>query len=91
MKVEWNRVTWYSKLAAVIVFVGTFAVAFWLGMLVQKATDYRELLPVAGDQAKPALIGGQTDAHGCLIAAGYSWCDAKQKCLRPWEEACNTR
>jgi hypothetical protein len=34
------------------------------------------------------LIGGQTDAHGCLIAAGYSWCESKQKCLRVWEEKC---
>ena len=34
------------------------------------------------------LIGGQKDEHGCLIAAGYSWCEAKQKCLRTWEEPC---
>lgn len=34
------------------------------------------------------LIGGDTDSHGCLIAAGYSWCEAKQKCLRTWEEPC---
>lgn len=34
------------------------------------------------------LIGGQTDEGGCLIAAGYSWCEPKQKCLRIWEEKC---
>ncbi len=34
------------------------------------------------------LIGGDKDAHGCLIAAGYSWCESKNKCLRPWEENC---
>lgn len=34
------------------------------------------------------LVGGQKDGHGCLIAAGYSWCESKQKCLRSWEEAC---
>lgn len=34
------------------------------------------------------LIGGQTDEHGCLIAAGYSWCEEKNKCLRTWEEPC---
>jgi hypothetical protein len=34
------------------------------------------------------LIGGQKDAHGCLIAAGYSWCAPKNKCLRVWEEHC---
>lgn len=34
------------------------------------------------------IIGGDKDAGGCLIAAGYSWCEAKQKCLRVWEEKC---
>ena len=34
------------------------------------------------------LIGGQTDEGGCLIAAGYSWCEPKKKCLRIWEESC---
>jgi len=33
-------------------------------------------------------IGGDKDEHGCLIAAGYTWCEAKQKCLRSWEEEC---
>jgi len=34
------------------------------------------------------VIGGDKDAHGCLIAAGYSWCEVKNKCLRTWEELC---
>ncbi len=34
------------------------------------------------------IIGGEKDAGGCLIAAGYSWCEPKQKCLRIWEEKC---
>jgi len=34
------------------------------------------------------LIGGDKDEGGCLIGAGYSWCGAKQKCLRTWEEPC---
>jgi hypothetical protein len=42
-----------------------------------------------GENAEnPRLIGGQKDEHGCLIAAGYSWCESKQKCLRAWEEDC---
>jgi hypothetical protein len=36
----------------------------------------------------PKLIGGDKDSHGCLIAAGYSWCEIKNKCLRTWEEKC---
>ncbi len=35
-----------------------------------------------------ALPGGDRDAHGCIGSAGYSWCEAKQKCLREWEESC---
>lgn len=31
MTILWNKVTWYSKLLAVIVFVGTFWLAFSLG------------------------------------------------------------
>jgi hypothetical protein len=36
----------------------------------------------------PKLIGGDKDKGGCLIGAGYSWCEEKQKCLRNWEEPC---
>ncbi len=31
MSIEWNKVTWYSKILAVILFVGTFFLGFWLG------------------------------------------------------------
>ncbi|MFH1971096.1 MAG: hypothetical protein ABIJ05_01800 [Patescibacteria group bacterium] len=34
------------------------------------------------------LIGGDKDENDCLIAAGYSWCEEKEKCLREWEEPC---
>jgi hypothetical protein len=34
------------------------------------------------------IIGGDKDSHGCLISAGYSWCEIKSKCLRNWEEPC---
>ncbi len=33
MNIKWNTVTWYSKLAAVVVFLATFIVAFDLGIL----------------------------------------------------------
>ncbi len=38
---------------------------------------------------KEQIIGGDKDKHGCLIAAGYSWCEEKQKCIRTWEEPCS--
>ncbi|MCX6804048.1 MAG: DUF333 domain-containing protein [Candidatus Diapherotrites archaeon] len=38
-----------------------------------------------------ALVGGDRDSHGCIGSAGYTWCEAKQKCLRIWEETCDDR
>ncbi|MDR0607573.1 MAG: META domain-containing protein [Candidatus Peribacteria bacterium] len=31
------------------------------------------------------LIGGQQDAHGCYLGAGYRWDEEAQACMRPWE------
>ena len=25
---------------------------------------------------------------GCIISAGYSWCDILGRCIRSWEEVC---
>lgn len=36
------------------------------------------------------MIGGQKDANDCLISAGYSWCEAKRDCIRPWETYCTS-
>jgi hypothetical protein len=43
--------------------------------------------PLVGTPTQ-TLVGGDRDAHGCILSAGYSWCDIKQKCLRTWEEPC---
>jgi hypothetical protein len=32
MKIEWNKVTWYSKLAAVILFVAVLFLGIYLGI-----------------------------------------------------------
>lgn len=50
----------------------------------------------AGGGTEPALyagenvpmVGADRDEHGCIGSAGYSWCAAKQKCTRSWEEEC---
>lgn len=34
------------------------------------------------------IVGNDKDIHGCIGSAGYSWCEIKSKCLRPWEEKC---
>ena len=31
---------------------------------------------------------GCPDKNGCFGSAGESWCELKQKCMKPWEEKC---
>lgn len=45
-------------------------------------------LIIVGNPVGQKLIGGDKDKGGCLIAAGYSWCEEKNKCVRVWEEPC---
>jgi len=47
------------------------------------------IISLFSQNKNPGIIGGQKDEGGCLVAAGYSWCEPKQKCLRIWEEDCN--
>lgn len=35
------------------------------------------------------FVGNDKDEHGCIGSAGYIWCEAKEKCLRTWEEECS--
>ena len=73
MTIQWNRVTWYSKLLAIIIFVGTFAIAFCLGASWQRAqTDNAAAEPVSGAPVvgAGAHCGGNIkDAPVC--GAGY--------------------
>jgi hypothetical protein len=39
MKIVWNKVTWYSKFLALIVFILTFWVAFYFGIQFQKISE----------------------------------------------------
>lgn len=44
----------------------------------------------ANQPAQAQIVGGDRDEHGCIGSAGYTWCEAKQKCFRSWEEECVT-
>ena len=37
MEIEWNTVTWYSKLLAVVLYVGTFFIAYSMGVAMERA------------------------------------------------------
>ncbi len=45
---------------------------------------------IARTESIKESVGGETDEHGCMLMAGYTWCEAKQKCLRTWEEFCES-
>ena len=34
------------------------------------------------------MIGGDKDAGGCLVGAGYTWCEPLGECVRTWETPC---
>jgi LPXTG-motif cell wall-anchored protein len=42
--------------------------------------------PVPDDNGP--MPGSDEDEHGCKQSAGYVWCEAKQRCIRPFEEKC---
>ncbi len=52
------------------------------GLIVKDRTNFIE------EENETKQIGGEKDEFGCLIGAGYSWCEEKQKCIREWEEEC---
>ncbi len=64
MAIEWNRVTWYSKLAAVAVFLATFLIAFNLGILWEQTHIETALLKT------PRTIGGETGSQPSVGGAG---------------------
>ena len=45
-------------------------------------------ISAASSPASTQIMGGDTDVHGCIPTAGYTWCASKNKCLRTWEEDC---
>jgi putative hemolysin len=46
------------------------------------------LLIGCSEKRQGGPMPGDLDEHGCYTPANYSWCEAKQKCLRTWEENC---
>jgi|GEM_PF-5430281 len=78
-----------------LIFVGGVILAVGVGLVVfnffQSAFfENQEKGDFSFDKgSRRELIGGEKDEHGCLVAAGYSWCESKKKCLRSWEEDCD--
>jgi hypothetical protein len=62
MTIEWNKVTWYSKLIAVVLFVATFWLAFDLGVASEDAHIQANLsgTPLAISTDSGGAIGATT-------------------------------
>lgn len=71
-------------LAVTVIGIGAY---YYMGRQAETAS---QILPTVKplEEQKP-LVGGDTDIHGCIGSAGYTWCEGKQKCLRQWEEPCS--
>jgi hypothetical protein len=54
----------------------------------QCAADGKTFTETIATPPEPPIVGGDRDEHGCIGSAGYIWCEAKQECLREWEEPC---
>ncbi|MDD5290775.1 MAG: hypothetical protein PHZ04_01535 [Patescibacteria group bacterium] len=74
-------------LVVIIVLGAIIGISYVFRQYFNKTEDGRGVIPPDGQNSE-MIIGGDKDEHGCLGPAGYSWCEAKQKCLRVWEEAC---
>ncbi len=69
-----------DKRFALVVLLVVFCIVFSVSVF----AELKNTSAVANKQ----LVGNDADVHGCIGSAGYSWCEAKQKCLRVWEEKC---
>ena len=64
MKVEWNQVTWYSKLLALALFVVLLFAAFWLGVHYGEATQYTtDLFAGMKNTSSSALASQSTNPY----------------------------
>lgn len=82
MTIEWNKVTWYSKLLAVIIFVATFWIAFYLG------EQYRELNSAVVDSKSDYVLSVNNtlmlgDLSIKLNSISDSRCPSDVQCI--WE------
>lgn len=71
MAIEWNKVTWYSKLIAVIVFVLTFYIGFSLGFDFGKETVNIDTLPKTSGQNLSQIYSNKTEGFSISYPVDY--------------------
>ena len=66
---------------------GSFA-AFFCACTAAPKQQEMAAVPQTQDQELPKnaiKVGGDMDAHNCLVGAGYSWSKTLARCVRIWE------
>lgn len=63
--------------------------AFILTACTNSSNQENEAMSLQEEEEMESMepIGGDKDAHGCLIAAGETWSQLKQDCIRVFEDA----
>ena len=75
-----------GKILLVLILGASF---LFFGCVQEQAPEEPVTPPVTPPPAEEEpMPGSDRDEHGCIGSAGYTWCEAKQKCLREWEEPC---
>jgi len=81
-----------KKLLIVFLIILAFFGGYFFSQKYNLKIESKDLIPSINPTiTEEPLVGGDSDEHGCKASAGYSWCEVKQKCLRPFEEKCETQ
>lgn len=70
----------------IVILIGLLVIILGFGVYVYK--QKAQVTEPKADGNQPPIIGGDRDKHDCIGSAGYSWCEAAQKCQRIFEEFC---
>ncbi len=87
MKIEWNKVTWYSKVASFLVILGIFGFGIFLGyqLGIIRGDDYKQYLLVSYTRHTPAELKN-TDPN----AEQQAELDIRKKIVGSWKNDANT-
>lgn len=78
-------------LSLLLFFLVIIGIVFFVSQKEESIVSEENIQPVSEIPATSTpIVGGDKDAHGCIGSAGYTWCEIKQKCVRVWEEPCET-
>jgi membrane-bound inhibitor of C-type lysozyme len=72
MNIEYNKVTWYSALVAVILYIGTYFFAFYLGQQVQMIKD--QLAQTVPAAASAPAASSSAENNNVITSATFD-CD----------------